>query len=106
MRQVWRTHSRQISLFLLILPVVAFLLVAYAYPLLRVLRLSLFDPELTLRHYVGLLTSSPGRMQVLWNTLTLSLSVAFYCLLLGYPVAYLLAKGRSRASRIVLMPPR
>jgi putative spermidine/putrescine transport system permease protein len=55
----------------------------------------------TLENYTSILTDDYYR-EVIWRTLGLGFGVTFACLLLGYPVAYLIARGPERW-RIPLM---
>lgn len=49
----------------------------------------------TLENYTRIVTDDYYR-EVIWRTLGLGLFVTFACLLLGYPVAYLIARGPAR----------
>jgi putative spermidine/putrescine transport system permease protein len=49
----------------------------------------------TLENYTRIVTDDYYR-EVIWRTLGLGLFVTFACLLLGYPVAYLIARGPER----------
>lgn len=40
--------------------------------------------------------SDPFYLRILWNTLVLGGLVVFFCLIIGYPVSYYLARSRSR----------
>ncbi len=51
--------------------------------------------ELTLEHYVKFLTD-PFYLGIMWNTLRVALIVSAVTTLLGYPVAYVLARTQSR----------
>ena len=70
-------------------PVGLFLLGMYVYPIAHMLRLSLFDPDFTLRHYQHLLTT-PVYLQILLLTFRLAAVVTLVAVVFGYPVAYLL----------------
>src|SRR5689334_12830537 len=72
---------------LLVLPALIFLLVFFVLPLLRMLQLSIFDPEFTLEHYAEFV-EVPAYASVTANTFVLAFNVALICLVLGYPVAY------------------
>ena len=76
---------------LLILPVVLLLLVFFVYPLLEVLRTSLFDPSFTTEH-VGRFFDKPVYLTVFYRTLRVSLVVTLGCFLIGYPAAYFLTR--------------
>ncbi|MBW2059766.1 MAG: ABC transporter permease [Deltaproteobacteria bacterium] len=90
-----------------ILPFLAFLLVFYLFPLLRLIKFSFFDPGFTLKHYVHVY-KVPCYLRVLWTTLKISLIVTASCLVLGYPLAYFLVHLRERTRNIlfifVIMP--
>jgi putative spermidine/putrescine transport system permease protein len=49
----------------------------------------------TLENYTSIITDDYYR-EVIWRTLGLGFGVTFACLLLGYPVAYLIARGPER----------
>ncbi|THD72735.1 MAG: ABC transporter permease subunit [Bradyrhizobium sp.] len=86
----------------LLLPITLFLAVFYAVPLLRMLELSLFDPDFTLKNYIAPLTS-PVYARILWNTVWLGIVVTSGCLLLGYPVAFLLATSAARTRHFLMI---
>jgi putative spermidine/putrescine transport system permease protein len=50
-------------------------------------------------HFLG----SPDYLKVLWNTLRLGVIVTFLCLLLGYPLAYAMARFGPRWQRWILV---
>ena len=87
-------YSLMTSLFLL-LPVIFLYLIFFIYPLARLFPISLFQPEFTLDNYIHFI-DKPLYVKVLLRTLRVSAIVSAVCLLIGYPVAYLLAftKGR------------
>ena len=89
-------YSLMTSLFLL-LPVIFLYLIFFIYPLARLFPISLFQPEFTLDNYIHFI-DKPLYVKVLLRTLRVSAIVSAVCLLIGYPVAYLLAftKGRRR----------
>lgn len=89
-------YSLMTSLFLL-LPVIFLYLIFFIYPLGRLFPISLFQPEFTLDNYIHFI-DKPLYAKVLLRTLRVSAIVSTVCLLIGYPVAYLLAytKGRRR----------
>lgn len=73
----------------LVAPVLAYLAVLFAFPLARILWLSVADPHPTVGHYVRLFTT-PLYFQVMLITFRIAAVVTVTCLLVGYPVAYLL----------------
>jgi ABC-type spermidine/putrescine transport system permease subunit I len=89
-------YSLVTSLFLL-LPVISLYLIFFIYPLVRLFPISLFQPDFTLDNYIHFI-EKPLYVKVLLRTLRVSAIVSTVCLLIGYPVAYLLAftKGRRR----------
>ncbi|MCP4628498.1 MAG: ABC transporter permease [bacterium] len=89
-------YSLMTSLFLL-LPVIFLYLIFFIYPLARLFPISLFQPDFTLDNYIHFI-DKPLYIKVLLRTLRVSVIVAAVCLLIGYPVAYLLAftKGKRR----------
>ena len=88
-------------LLFLILPL-GFILTFYIYPITRMLLMSLFDPEFTLKHYVHFF-ESPAYLQVMFQTFKMATSVTLICLALGYPVAYLLVHVPPRTSNLLMM---
>lgn len=99
-----KTLRRRSSLrwyLLLFLPLL-FLLTFYAYPISRMLLRSFFDPGFTLDHYRHFFSES-AYSSVLINTFKMSISVTLLCLILGYPVAYLLASLPSRVSNLLMI---
>ncbi|MFI5002256.1 MAG: ABC transporter permease [Reyranellales bacterium] len=49
-----------------------------------------------------LLIEKPIFLRVLWNTVSISATVDFFCLLIGYPVAYTMATANPRFRRILI----
>jgi putative spermidine/putrescine transport system permease protein len=88
---------------LLVLPAVAFLLVFFVLPMLRMLQLSLFDPAFTLEHYAEFI-EIPAYVSVTANTFLLAFNVALICLVLGYPVAYAINSTSPQIRRLVIIP--
>jgi putative spermidine/putrescine transport system permease protein len=86
---------------LLVLPSALLLLVCFAYPVLSLLARSLLEPQLGLQNYRAL-AAQPLFLKVLWNTAEISLSVDFFCLLIGYPVAYTMASAAPRLRRLLI----
>jgi putative spermidine/putrescine transport system permease protein len=97
-----RRRGLPIAQLLAVSPAVIYLAIIYVYPVLRILLLSLFDPGFTLEHYRRLF-GVPIYRNVMLNTVEISLSVAFICLLLAYPTAYLLATIRPHISRVLVL---
>ena len=87
---------------LLCVPAVLFMLLAFALPLGQMLLRSVFDPDPTLDNFRALVEVG-GYGKVLVNTFRLSAIVTLITLVLGYPVAYLLAHARGRAAGLLLI---
>jgi len=85
----------------LLLPALAWLGVLFVYPIGRLFYLSLFAPAFTLRNYAKLL-GADVYLKILINSFEISLTVTVVTLLLGYPVAFLLATARRRAAGLLL----
>ena len=80
----------------LILPLLLTTVVLFVYPIGRILVTSAFDGErLTLAHYARAL-GDPIYLRVLWTTAKISLLTTLVCLLLGYPMAYVIAEAPPR----------
>ena len=94
---------------LLLLPPLLFLTLFFVVPMAMFLREGFVavDPHsaartLSFGNYVRFL-GSPDYLKVLWNTLRLGVIVTFLCLLLGYPLAYAMARFGPRWQRWILV---
>jgi ABC-type spermidine/putrescine transport system permease subunit I len=87
---------------LLTAPLLLFMLVLYAVPVLSMLMRSVNDPVWTLSHYAAL-TSDTVFLKVFLNTLYTSLIVTIGALLLGYPVALSLVRAPRWAPLILVL---
>lgn len=88
---------------LLALPVLAWLVVFYAYPLGAMLLQSVHGKAWTVAPYRQVLGGDVFWL-VMWITLSVSVIVTACCLLLGYPVAYVMARaGKDRANLLMLL---
>jgi ABC-type spermidine/putrescine transport system permease subunit I len=91
---------------LLAAPLLLFMLMFYALPVLAMLSRSVLDPVWTLRNYVAL-AGDTVFLHVFWTTLRTAIAVTVGYLILGYPVALALVRpGRAAgvALLIVLLP--
>ena len=95
-------HLRRVGALLPLITVLIYLIVFYLYPISKMFLLSIFDPHFTLEHYIHLFTV-PLYIDRLIVTLKISLIVAVSCLILGYPVAYLLINTSATIRNLVLM---
>src|SRR5882757_1380111 len=87
---------------LLVAPAVVSIIVLFVVPIGYVLLLSVTDPSISLAHYRRLFTV-PLYANVLLNTFKTSLIVAIACLLLGYPLAYVMARRNDIVATIFLI---
>ena len=88
--------------YLLAAPLLIFMRVFYALPVLSMLMRSLFNPGLTLSNYTSL-PDDVVFIKVFWNTLYTSVIVTLGTLLLGYPVALALVRTRRLAPLILVI---
>jgi ABC-type spermidine/putrescine transport system permease subunit I len=91
---------------LLVAPLLLFMLVFYARPVLAMLMRSVADPTWTFDNYTALIHDTVF-LHVFWTTLRTAIAVTGACLLLGYPVALVLVRpGRMArlAMLVVLLP--
>lgn len=86
---------------LLLSPMSLLYLFAFIIPVFGIARLSFFDPEFTLENYDLLITESLF-ISVLWRTVWISALVTLVSLLVGYPLAFVLAKSRGRIALLGL----
>jgi putative spermidine/putrescine transport system permease protein len=84
------------------LPTVAFLAVFFIYPLVGVVARSFGGAPLGLGHYARAV-QQPVYLWIVLNTFGISASVAAIYLLLGYPVAYVLARVPGRVLRVLII---
>jgi len=97
-----RPQAVPLAQLLAVSPAVIFLTLIYAVPVLRILALSLFDPVSPSSIIDGLI-DVPIYRAVMLNTVEISATVSFICLLLAYPTAYMLATIRPKLSRILVL---
>lgn len=86
----------------LLLPIVLLLCVFVIFPVCRIFLLSFFDPDFTTQHYAQIFQEDVY-LQVFLRTLVIALLVSLCCLILGYPVAYLIADLPAKKARILLL---
>ena len=58
--------------------------------------------SLTLKHYAKFFTD-PDFLLILWRSLVIAIKTTIICLLIGYPVAYLIARSSERAQNIFVL---
>jgi ABC-type spermidine/putrescine transport system permease subunit I len=86
---------RRNRLWLLLLPALLIVLAFFAFPILDLMKASLFDPRFTTAHFVKLFTQSIY-WRVSLNTIETALATTLLCVLIGYPAAYFLAHSPAR----------
>lgn len=74
--------------FVLLLPILLFMLIFYCYPLLNLLKISVYGNDgFTLEHFVKLF-SKDLYIRVFWESVKIAVNVTLISLLVGYPFAY------------------
>jgi len=96
-----RARGGSAAVWLLLGPSSLALVLLFAVPIAYVLVLSVTEPRLTLANYQRIF-SVPLYARVLVNTFLTSLVVTGACLLLGYPVAYVMARRGGWVSTLLL----
>jgi ABC-type spermidine/putrescine transport system permease subunit I len=96
-RAFWRSREG-----LLVLPALVFYLAVYIYPLSRLGAWSIYDNGFTLKFYAELFAESMY-LKALGNTLEISVLVTAVCLIVGYPLAYLIATTSPTLRRILMI---
>lgn len=86
---------------LMLAPACLFLVALFIVPVGHVLVLSFTDPTLSLAHYRRIFTI-PLYVGVIINTFKISLVVTILCLVLGYPLAYVIARRNDLISFALL----
>ena len=89
------------SLLLPLVPAALFLTFIFALPVGVMLSKSFTDPTLGLQNFIKLI-ESPVYLRALANTVVVSASVTVICVVLGYPMAYLMAHSTERVRRILV----
>jgi ABC-type spermidine/putrescine transport system permease subunit I len=86
----------------LVLPLLAYLTAFYAYPVAAMMLRSVTEPSWTLENFQRAF-ADPVYLHVLWLTLRVGVIVTMLALLLGFPVAYLLALIDRTKSNLLMM---
>jgi ABC-type spermidine/putrescine transport system permease subunit I len=87
---------------LLLLPALLVLALLFAYPLLGIVNRSVYKAGYTLEFYRQIFRV-PVYLQVLAATFKVSAVVTIVCLVLGYPLAYVLATRRPRTAQLLMI---
>ncbi len=101
-RRTWRIATFGVPPLLLLAPLLLVLGVLYAFPVLAMMWRSIAEPHFTTAHYAALF-SSGIYLVVFGITLRIGLVTTGAALLLGYPVAYLLARLPQARANLVLI---
>lgn len=101
---IGKARAFRVTSLWLLLPALGFLAVFFAYPLAAVVLRSFegADAGLTLEHYRGFF-SVPVYMRILWQTIEISLMTTVLCVLLGYPLAYVMANSSRTVRNVMLL---
>jgi len=75
----------------LLWPALLLLALFFIWPMLDVVRASVFDPDFTLEHFERFFTRSVY-VTVLWRTVWVALEVSVLCTLIGYPAAWIISR--------------
>ncbi|MBI3516028.1 MAG: ABC transporter permease [Proteobacteria bacterium] len=86
----------------LIVPLLLFLAAFYAYPVLAMMLRSIAEPTWTTENFRAIV-DDPVVFHVLWLTFRVALIVTVACLVLGFPVAYVLARLPPATSNLLMM---
>lgn len=86
----------------LLLPALTCLGLVYAWPIAQMLVLSFEPPRWTVTQYRRVF-QDPFILGVLVRTIRLAVEISLMCLLLGYPVAYLMRKASERRQRLIAL---
>lgn len=87
---------------LLLTPLAIYLAIFFAVPLADVAIMSVTEPKLSLDNYERVLTGALYQ-RVFLNTFMTAALVTFACLLVGYPLAYLMNNSSPRTAMLILL---
>ncbi|MCH4813873.1 ABC transporter permease [Halomonas neptunia] len=103
MRRMTRLVDHQtIWPWLLLLPLAVYLLVFFAVPLIEVLKMSVTEPKPGLGNYQKVFTGALYG-KVFLNTFGTATLVTVCCLIVGYPLAYLMSNTTPRRAMMILL---
>jgi ABC-type spermidine/putrescine transport system permease subunit I len=86
----------------LVVPMILYLIVFYAYPVAAMLFRSIHEPTWSITNYTRMIQTNVYA-RVLWNTTRVALVVTVATLLLSYPLAYLLATIRNARANLLII---
>ncbi|MBD9641704.1 ABC transporter permease [Ensifer sp. ENS07] len=85
---------------LLLMPLALLLAIGFVYPLLQLVKISLFTPEFGIESYRRIL-NEPLYLLVLLRTFMVAFCVMVLCLVGGYPVAFAMSRLKGRSAALV-----
>ena len=86
---------------LLLIPALLLIVTAFAYPVFWLLLRSFSDPSWGVQNYQVALGKGIY-LKVLWNTLSIAGATTFFCLLIGYPMAYSMVHSSPLIRRVLI----
>ncbi|MCH3917954.1 MAG: ABC transporter permease [Spirochaetia bacterium] len=92
--------NKKKEFFYLVFPIVLVLLVLFVVPMIFILVTSLKNGGI--ENYIKFF-SDPFYLKILLNTIRISLITTLVCLLVGYPVAYFVARTESKVKNIIMI---
>ena len=99
-----RTSSDSLLTPVLITPALAFLIGAFFFPVGQILILSIAVPDgVSIWANFARLFEDGYYATVAWRTLRLSTLIAFFCVLIGFPLAYAISKSRPWVKLLLLI---
>ncbi|MDR6820373.1 putative spermidine/putrescine transport system permease protein [Neorhizobium sp. 2083] len=96
------TEKTNIWPWLLLAPLGIYMLVFFVVPLAEVAIMSFTEPKVSLANYQKVLTGALYQ-RVFLNTFMTAAFVTLCCLLVGYPLAYLMAHSKPRTAMLILL---
>jgi len=87
---------------LMLLPAFLLMAVFFVWPLVGMMGRSFYTDHITLANYANIL-SQPVYFYVIWITFRMAAYVTALCVLIGYPVAYMLAHVSRRTMNLLLI---
>ena len=92
----------QLRYIAVVIPLLAYLIFFYAYPVIAMLFRSVSEPTWSLTNYSQLVKTNVY-VHVLWITCWISIVVTLCTLILGYPVAYLISSVTTTKSNLLIV---
>jgi putative spermidine/putrescine transport system permease protein len=96
-----RSRRLRLSPTALLVPATVFLLVFFGWPVVNILKQSLFHHGFTVHEYTR--AFEPAYRNILLHTVEIALSAAGLSLLFGYPTAYVMARARPRLRVVMIL---